>query len=124
MKPASKKNAVMTSYVKNDHIADLLGISAPIGADLVRNDYAGDHAHREAEGEQTYPESDKFPVHIPPGENPKQLKKDNESRHADRVRRPQNVVADRHRELDSRGEESFRAHAILRLTRSQLGDGQ
>jgi len=93
-----------------DHIAGALGKDAPVGADLVGEHDPGHHPHGEAEREQVNPEAHERPVDRTPSAQPQDAEDDDEAGYADAVGRPQDVIADRERELRAGDQQAVESH--------------
>ncbi len=85
-----------------DDRAGLVGEHAPVGAELVAHDDAGDDAHAEGDCEDLLPVIEEIEEHRTTGQQPETLEDRKIARQADRDRREHDVEAHREGELESR----------------------
>ncbi len=104
--------------------AGLLRQHAPVGAELEGHDDAGDHAHREGDGEDLQPEVEDAPVDRVAGEKPHALDGREPGRQPDREGGKDDVEGHDEGELDARQDDRVQLHSRpSRPTGSRIATG-
>ena len=109
----------LVAHERPEHRADLVGEHAPVGAELVAHDDAGNDAHAEGDGEDLLPVIEQVEEQRAPGPQPQALEHGEVARQPDREGREDDVEADGERELDAR--QQHRVEQVHEALRRDVG---